>query len=771
MTFRALKNRLLPMVLLLVVTTLPPALHAQDNLLLRTVDSILEGSSGNPGMPEGVLYEKLGNISAGLGRFTLAMTYYENAFNRYRSFTVAEPLNLPRICCELGLFYREWGMSGRASGFFRQCLASMPVGELSGQDAVSAFLFQGISWMNLGEPLRALHAFSEVETRSRAVQTPIVQLQLLAMTGRARCLDSLNLTDSALTVYRMVRESIRFSEGFSIDDQARLLLELSRACSTVSRFDEALGYCNEGLSFLTDSPVGFRARLLRIELLALQSEILDAEGSSGNRVDPDGAGALQAILTAMQETEALLSDYPGSESLVLLAQRTEKAAELSLDLLFRQPRARREDIVQVLQTAASLARLRATQLEVREVLVSQEGFIMPLQGPPAEPGKMDSCMRELLLAARHQPPGNTGRSGPPRVFSENELRRSVQPGEALIIYYVGHKSLYSLLVKSDTVVVLRQPVSISFRSDLEALTASMSGADNLRFRGLSRILELALFEPHMINLNGIGRIHLILPPELSDIPFEALIRPSPDGSPRFLVREFEMIYHLSMPGYVAGRGEDSPSPQVKAFSGFAADNYSDRYGFPLYSTLTSSSEEVRAIAAVMKKNGYEVTAITASGSIQTEVMRALRQNGIVHFSTHCRVDAELSRSGILFPADTASVSPDEEGILTVDEIRRMRCTAALVVLNGCSTGKTVPTNLDGLQSVATAFLAAGAVQTVSSLWSVPDRPARDFMVRFYSELVKGKSPSAALQAVKIRMVELKNQISPYTWAGYIVTER
>jgi CHAT domain-containing protein len=75
---------------------------------------------------------------------------------------------------------------------------------------------------------------------------------------------------------------------------------------------------------------------------------------------------------------------------------------------------------------------------------------------------------------------------------------------------------------------------------------------------------------------------------------------------------------------------------------------------------------------------------------------------------------------------------------------------------------------DGVASLASAFLYAGANNVLLSLWKVPSKASVLFMQKFYGYLREGKGESEALRLAKdaVRM----EYPDPYYWAVYVLYE-
>jgi tetratricopeptide (TPR) repeat protein len=127
---------------------------------------------------------------------------------------------------------------------------------------------------------------------------------------------------------------------------------------------------------------------------------------------------------------------------------------------------------------------------------------------------------------------------------------------------------------------------------------------------------------------------------------------------------------------------------------------------------------------------------------------------LLHFVNQAVADSnDPNRSHIMFSS---------EDYLYRGEIQDLPLSRTdLVTLSTCDTGSGMP--------LSTAFLAAGARSTVTTLWRVPDGPTADFMGRFYAGLAKGESKAAALRNAKLSFLHSGTTLAdPKYWAGFVL---
>jgi CHAT domain-containing protein len=91
-----------------------------------------------------------------------------------------------------------------------------------------------------------------------------------------------------------------------------------------------------------------------------------------------------------------------------------------------------------------------------------------------------------------------------------------------------------------------------------------------------------------------------------------------------------------------------------------------------------------------------------------------------------------------------------------------------VVLSACNTGSGKVTRAEGVASLGTAFLAAGASSVAVSLWQVSDNSTAIFMQEFYRNLLKGMPKAASLAAARAALVA-QGYDNPFFWAPFVLT--
>jgi len=107
-----------------------------------------------------------------------------------------------------------------------------------------------------------------------------------------------------------------------------------------------------------------------------------------------------------------------------------------------------------------------------------------------------------------------------------------------------------------------------------------------------------------------------------------------------------------------------------------------------------------------------------------------------------------------------------DGHLDMADILTIQLDGALVTLSACETGRTAVVGGDELVGLSRGFLFAGASTLIQSLWRVDDTSTVALMEDFYTGLLAGQTPGAALRSAQRSC--LASGAHPYVWAPFQV---
>jgi CHAT domain-containing protein len=141
---------------------------------------------------------------------------------------------------------------------------------------------------------------------------------------------------------------------------------------------------------------------------------------------------------------------------------------------------------------------------------------------------------------------------------------------------------------------------------------------------------------------------------------------------------------------------------------------------------------------------------------------------IVHFATHTFFRAKQAELAAIILSHFDKRGQARDYLLRTQDISSLDLRADLVVLSSCSSGlgKNVPG--EGIAGFPQAFLSAGALGVVMSVWDVEDRSTSVLMTLFYRNmLIRGMSPSTALKEAQVSMWKDPRHNAPWFWAGFL----
>lgn len=115
-------------------------------------------------------------------------------------------------------------------------------------------------------------------------------------------------------------------------------------------------------------------------------------------------------------------------------------------------------------------------------------------------------------------------------------------------------------------------------------------------------------------------------------------------------------------------------------------------------------------------------------------------------------------------------NPLNDGLLYGTEIARLDMSHCnMVVLAACNTASGVIIQ-DGIYGLQTAFKEAGVRTMLMTLWSVNDRATAEFMKRFYTYYLSGKTKHESLELARKDLMQSEDYNEPLYWAPFIMLD-
>lgn len=185
--------------------------------------------------------------------------------------------------------------------------------------------------------------------------------------------------------------------------------------------------------------------------------------------------------------------------------------------------------------------------------------------------------------------------------------------------------------------------------------------------------------------------------------------------------------------------------------------------------LPGAEQEAINVARILKTQ-----AIVGDRGTKAAIVRRMPASRIIHLATHGLLDdiRGLGSAIALAPdpperrSATLPSTPDQtevNGLLTAEEILKLKLNAELVVLSACDTGRGRITG-DGVIGLSRSLISAGVPSAIVSLWAVPDAPTASLMTEFYQNLQQNPDKAQSLRQAMLSI--MKQRPNPRDWAAF-----
>jgi CHAT domain-containing protein/tetratricopeptide (TPR) repeat protein len=492
-------------------------------------------------------------------------------------------------------------------------------------------------------------------------------------------------------------------------------------------------------------------------VLSLTVEEIGAQTLKGRALFAEGMRA--SGLTALRAAVELAREHPSTEALL--------SANLALGNALEADGQHTAALVAYDRASIAVERMTASLNEDADRTGFRSSHIAPFDGAlrillrddasisDAEAALTWSARRKAAALALAGEPAGTTLSPVPIA----RMRGEVAPDEALVDFTMLDSTIAAIVVRREGVAKIRlhaSPTQLAgwIQALRRPLVATPGGRIDLAHAPFDAAIAESLFHVLMAPLErtlaGVTRLAIVPDGTLWYVPFAALVtgRASDSSAVRgprtYLIERYEIRLLPSASFLTAGHGgADLPA-------GFRVEALT--YAVP------GGAAELAAIRTALGSARVR----TREGSAATERAALDVSVDVLHLAAHGVVD---DRDAL---ASHIQLAPDgrDDGLLHSSEVARGRLAARLVVLTACEgvSGKLYAG--EGLVSLARAFLMSGARQVIASEWPV-DASAVELTGVFYSELARGKSPSAALRAAQLALLKRPETAHPIHWAGFV----
>ncbi|WP_173021516.1 CHAT domain-containing protein [Lewinella sp. W8] len=196
------------------------------------------------------------------------------------------------------------------------------------------------------------------------------------------------------------------------------------------------------------------------------------------------------------------------------------------------------------------------------------------------------------------------------------------------------------------------------------------------------------------------------------------------------------------------------------FRGASTNNQRGSRALPGLQPLRHNRPEVEAISSLIP----DALSFYDEEANRQQFLNLIGKSKVVHLSSHGMVNAsDPNLSFIAFSQLGDSLEVEE--MLYFNDLYALPLNTELAVLSACETNLGTYVPGENVLSLASAFTAAGARSTLTTLWRVNDRATKELMVQFYEELAAGSSRAEALAAAQASHRDDAEFAHPYYWSA------
>ncbi len=714
---------------------------------------------------EAVVLTELGNLYNSMSRADLARVYFRSATEQAEKY--GRPATLVRLYTSLNaapeLNDKQKTIEYAESSYRLS----------SGLDPVSE--------------LRAIHTLAG----AYLFFVPDRLQEGLALAGRMRlrarqvgCIDE---EVAALTLMSM--------GNYAANDIEAMIVCAREAFALTSPVDEDPGPRRVALQLLADGEmkIGNNQQALDWCLKALQTVESAWAKESIEDLRQELLSQSKSICTQIiMNLHALNTLYPSSEYARQAFDYAERSRSRSLlDQLLPDRKGRVVD-PQILSRDQDLTeRLSSVRGQLALLRASSEASRDKLYRLQAERAHLIGEHMQLQAEVRNSA-GNAYRAAHLSPLNAEEVRKKLlehSPKTAVLCYQLGIQKSFLIVLTldacqlfelQDSKAISKAVVEWRLQISAQQELAQDQARDSQRINQIAHNLYNILVKPAAGMIAG--RDLIIIPSDaLSTLAFEALVVRDPSeaqhsGGPEYLVEQHVITYapSLSVLVEIESRWQQNGRRRSMLLIGDPSVNGTDtRVGgsgdqsfVATFDGIPAARKEIIDIARIARQKRIAVTSWIGSEASEAKLKRSkLSAFRFLHIATHGIADPQDGEASALalFP-DTDG---PQDGILTSDEIARLKLNADLVVLSGCRTGTGQAAGAEGVVGLNRTFLLAGARCVCGSLWPVEDNWTQRLMSRFYSRLIADRLPKPkALRLAKLDLI--RNGANPSQWAPFVL---
>jgi CHAT domain-containing protein len=332
-------------------------------------------------------------------------------------------------------------------------------------------------------------------------------------------------------------------------------------------------------------------------------------------------------------------------------------------------------------------------------------------------------------------------------FPASEIARNVEKGTAVLEFTLLDGGVGVWLVREGRIVHAWTPVTRSaVEAEAERHLQAVAVGDDGDIRRSGRLLFDQLIGPIAQQLPENEDLVIVPDGMLQSFPFATLV----DPKGRFLI-DRQPVVTVPSASVLLRLPRSRPRDTLLAVAEPAPEGFA---------VLPEAAREATDIA---QRHPHGRAVVGASITPQ-EFLEAAARSGLVQFSGHATPDREKPfRSSLIFESRNGVAA------LTAESVARAKLDShPFVVLAACSTGRGRLRRNEGVDSIAAAFLQAGARGVAATLWDVDDADSFRLLWVFHENLRAGARPSDALRNAQVALLHAADphDRAPRLWGSF-----
>lgn len=609
----------------------------------------------------------------------------------------------------------------------------------------------GMVYAALNQHAQAIELYKPVLQHAQEIHVP--QVQAFALGELAWSQFKIGAAETAASTASQALSMLQQGGG-NKHFESRVLFIRAEAQRALSRNTEAL--------------ISYRLAIAALEqarLLSIPTEISRA-GIVASRHNVF-AGAIDFLLSQQQTTEALevAEAYHARAFLDVLAGAGIEAAP---DLTAAQREEEDKLFVNIANVQKELWKPELKPEEEKQLNRKLE--------------EAEAVLDTFHLKVRRDNPRYSRVSSPTPIKADRIAKELLPSDTALIEFVLGEQKSFAWIIQQNALTAVTLPPG----KEIEALVqqyreifAGKIGSPSVqqeiaKQKAQGRQIYKKLFQPLESHLTKARKLVIVPDGALAYLPFETLVSEN-KTIPTYLLERFSISYAPSASALAALIAHRAPvATEAKGIVAFGDPQYArpeSGEGQPVRGgelrQLPYTRIEVNEIAALFPAAERRVF-LGIDAHEQNVKAIPLDQYRYLHFAAHGIIDEDHpARSGIML---SVGARTNEDGMLQMNEVMRLKLNADLVTLSACRTGLGKLLNGEGMIGLTRSFLYAGAESVAVSLWSVNDIATASLMKSFYKYLQQGRTRDEALRQAKLDLLKGPQRTwhHPYYWAPFIL---